>query len=63
VELIDGGDQVVAIVNNRFRPKGGTSGEFEYRNGFVFAIRDGLIASAVGYPTPEEALEAAGPEE
>src|SRR5215208_1467379 len=60
LELIERGNQVVAIVNNRLRPKGGTSGEFEYRNGFIWTIRDGTIRSVVGYPTPEEALEAAG---
>ena len=60
VELIESGDQVVAIVNNRLRPRGGTSGEFEYRNGFVYSFRDGMIVSVVGYPSPDEALEAAG---
>ena len=60
LELIESGDRVVAIINNRLRPKGGTSGEFEYRNGFVWTLRDGRIRSVVGYPTPEEALEAAG---
>ena len=60
LELIERGDQVVAIVSNRLRPKGGTSGEFGYRNGSVFTIRDGMVLSMVGYPTPEEALEAAG---
>jgi ketosteroid isomerase-like protein len=60
VKLIESGDQVVAVVNNRLRPKGGTSGEFEYRNGFIWTFRDGMIVSVVGYPSPEEALEAAG---
>ena len=60
MELIESGDQVVAVVNNRLRPKGGTSGEFEYRNGFIWTFRDGMIVSVVGYPSPEEALEAAG---
>ena len=46
--------------HNRLRPMGGDGGELEYRNGFVYTISDGLIVSAVGYPTPEEALEAAG---
>ena len=59
VEVLDSGDQVVVTHKNRLRPKGGDSGEFEYRNGFVYTISDGLIVSAVGYPTPEEALEAA----
>jgi ketosteroid isomerase-like protein len=60
LQLIESGDQVVAIVNNRLRPKGGTRGEFAYRNGTIFTIRNGTVLSMVGYPTPEEALEAAG---
>jgi ketosteroid isomerase-like protein len=60
LELIERGDQVVAIVNNRLQPKGGTTGEFTYRNGSIFTIRDGTVLSMVGYPTPEAALEAAG---
>jgi ketosteroid isomerase-like protein len=60
LDFFESGDEVVAVVNNRLRPKGGTAGEFAYRNGSVFTIRDGEIISVVGYPTPEEALEAAG---
>jgi ketosteroid isomerase-like protein len=60
LQLIESGDQIVAIVNNRLRPKGGTRGEFAYRNGTIFTIRNGTVLSMVGYPTPEEALEAAG---
>jgi ketosteroid isomerase-like protein len=60
LDFVESGDQVVVVVNNRLRPKGGTSGEFEYRNGFIWTIRDGTIRSVVGYPTPEAALEAAG---
>ena len=60
LDFFESGDQVVAVVNNRLRPKGGTAGEFAYRNGSVFTIRDGAVLSMVGYPTPEEALEAAG---
>ena len=59
-ELIEQGERVVAIVNNRLRPKGGTGGEFDYRNGHIWTIRDGTIISLVGFPTPEDALEAAG---
>ena len=59
-EVLESGDQVVVTHHNRLRPKGGDSGELEYRNGFVYTISDGLIVSAVGYPTPAEALEAAG---
>jgi ketosteroid isomerase-like protein len=60
LDFVESGDQVVVVVNNRLRPKGGTSGEFEYRNGFIWTIRDGTIRSVVGYPIPEAALEAAG---
>ena len=59
-ELIEQGERVVAIVNNRLRPKGGTGGEFDYRNGHIWTVRDGTIMSLVGFPTPEEALEATG---
>ena len=60
LEFAESGDQVVVVVKNRLRPKGGTGGEFEYRNGFIWTIRDGRILSVVGYPNPEAALEAAG---
>ncbi|HYH59954.1 MAG TPA: nuclear transport factor 2 family protein [Thermoleophilaceae bacterium] len=60
VEFRESGDRVVAIVRNRLRPLGGTGGEFEYRNGHVWTIRDGAIVSFVGFPNPEEALEAVG---
>jgi len=60
LEFFESGDQVVAIVNNRLRPKGGTSGDFEYRNGAIWTILDGAILSMVGFPNPEETLEAAG---
>jgi ketosteroid isomerase-like protein len=60
LEFFESGDQVVAVVNHRLRPKGGTSGEFEFRNGHIWTIRDGMVVSLVGFPTPEETLEAAG---
>ena len=60
LEFFESGDQVVVVVKNRLRPKGGTGGEFEYRNGHLWTIRDGAILSLVGYPNSEEALEAAG---
>ncbi len=59
LEFAESGDQVVVVVKNRLRPKGGTGGEFEYRNGFIWTIRDGTILSVVGYPNPEAALKAA----
>jgi len=60
MDFFESGDQVVVVVNNRLRPKGGTAGEFAYRNASVFTIRNGEVVSVVGYPTPEDALEAAG---
>jgi ketosteroid isomerase-like protein len=60
LEFLESEDRVVVIVRNRLRPKGGTGGEFEYRNGHIWTIRDGTIMSLVGYPNPEDALEAAG---
>ncbi len=60
LEFVESDDQVVVVVRNRLRPRGGAAGEFEYRNGFIWTIRDGTILSVVGYPNPEEALEAAG---
>ena len=60
MDFFESDDQVVVVVNNRLRPKGGTAGEFAYRNASVFTIRNGAVLSMVGYPTPEEALEAAG---
>ncbi len=60
MDFFESGDQVVVVVNNRLRPKGGTAGEFAYRNASVFTIRNGAVLSVVGYPTPEDALEAAG---
>ncbi len=50
----------MAIVNNRLRPKGGASGEFDFRNGHIWTIRDGIVLSMVGFATPDEALTAAG---
>jgi len=59
VELLESGEQVVVIVKNRLRPKG-SSGEIEFRNGHIWTIRDGTILSLLGYPSPDDALEAAG---
>jgi ketosteroid isomerase-like protein len=60
VEFRESGDQVVVVVDHRLRPKGGTSGEFVFRNGHVWTIREGAVLSMVGFETSEEALEAAG---
>jgi ketosteroid isomerase-like protein len=59
LELRESGEHVVAIVRSRLRPKG-SSAEFELRNGHIWTIRDGTILSLVGFPSPEEALAAAG---
>ena len=60
VEFRESGDQVVVVVDHRLRPKGGTSGEFEFRNGHVWTIREGAVLSMVGFETSEGALKAAG---
>ncbi len=60
LEFFESENRVVVIVRHRLRPKGGTGGEFEFRNGHIWTIRDGTILSLVGYPNPEKALEAAG---
>jgi ketosteroid isomerase-like protein len=58
-EFLESGNQVLAIVKNRLRPKG-SDVEFETQNGHLWTIRDGTILSLTGYPNPDEALEAAG---
>ncbi len=58
-ELIDAGDQVVSIVNNRAR--GRVSGvEVELRMPGVWTIRDGKVERVVFFTTRAQALEAAG---
>jgi ketosteroid isomerase-like protein len=59
-ELIEAGDHsVVSIMVQRGR--GRASGvEVEDRLGTVWTIRDGKIVQATWFPSPEEALEAAG---
>jgi len=58
-EFFESGDQVVAIVKNRVRPKG-SSAEIEFRGGHLWTIRDGRALVFRGFPAPEGALEAAG---
>jgi ketosteroid isomerase-like protein len=58
-ELIDAGDQVVALVRAIGRMKD-SDAEIDLRYAIVFTIRDGKIASGREYFTREEALEAAG---
>jgi ketosteroid isomerase-like protein len=58
-EIVESGDQVVALIKNRMHPKG-TDAEIETRNGHLWTIRDGVGVSVRGFPNPDEALEAAG---
>ncbi len=57
--LVESGDQVVAVVRMRLRPKD-TDAEIQNRNGWIWTIRDGLALSMRGFPNPDDALEAAG---
>jgi ketosteroid isomerase-like protein len=58
-EIFESGDQVAVFSKRRLRPKG-SSAEIETRNGSLWTIRDGKVASWQIFPKPEEALEAAG---
>jgi ketosteroid isomerase-like protein len=58
-EIFEHGERVVVIIKNRLRPFG-TTGEIEFQNGHIWTIREGLVVSLVGFPSPHEALEAAG---
>jgi ketosteroid isomerase-like protein len=58
-ELLDRGDQVVALIKARFRPKG-THAEVITRWGHVWTVRDGTALSMRTYPNPDDALEAVG---
>ena len=58
-ELIDAGDQVVALVRG-FGQMKDSDAEIDLRFAIVFTIRDGKIAAGREYFTREEALEAAG---
>lgn len=60
-ELIDAGEQVVAIVHVTARMKD-SEGEVDMRLGIVFTVRDGKIVRGREYATREQALEAAGVE-
>jgi uncharacterized protein len=58
-DVLDAGEQVVVV--SRDRGRGKTSGvEVEHRWGWVVSVDAGRIARTVLYPSPEEALEAAG---
>ncbi len=58
-EFRENGDQVVALVTTRARPKGG-SVDIVVRNGHLWTVRDGTILSLKTFPAPGKALEAAG---
>jgi uncharacterized protein len=58
-ELVEAGDQVVAVVRGIGRMRE-SEAEVDLRYAIVFSIRDGKIAAGREYFTREEALEAAG---
>jgi ketosteroid isomerase-like protein len=58
-ELLDAGDEVVALVRSIGRMKD-SDAEIDIRYAIVFTTRDGKIATGREYFTREEALEAAG---
>jgi len=58
-ELLDAGDQVVAVTTLHVVPKRGQQ-EMTVHIVEVFTIRDGLLAERRSYSTRNEALEAAG---
>jgi ketosteroid isomerase-like protein len=57
-ELLEHGDQVVAVVKGRLRHRD-SSAEIENRTGHLWTIRDGTVVSMRMFPQPERALEAA----
>jgi ketosteroid isomerase-like protein len=58
-ELVDAGDQVVAVVHGIGRMKD-SDAEIDIRYATVFTTRDGKIATGREYFAREQALEAAG---
>ena len=58
-DLRESGEQVVALIRVRVRPKG-TTAEIENRVGHVWTLRDGTIVSMHAFPKRDQALEAAG---
>jgi hypothetical protein len=57
-----GADRVVATFHQRGRLRGSDSW-VEWHYGIVNVVEAGLITGGRLYPTPEEALKAAGPRE
>ena len=58
-ELLDVGDQVVAMVRAVGRMKG-SDANIDMRLGIVYTVRDGLIVRGREYPSRADALKAAG---
>jgi ketosteroid isomerase-like protein len=58
-ELLDAGDQVVAVTTQHSVPKRGRQ-EITVHSAEVYTVRDGLLAERRPYSTRNEALEAAG---
>ena len=57
--VVDAGDQVVVIA--AWQGRGKVSGvDTEWRQGTVWTLRDGRVASVIGYQEPSDAFEAAG---
>jgi ketosteroid isomerase-like protein len=59
VELLPAGDRVVVISRQHTVPRG-SSAQIAQRVFEVWTIRDGLLAKRTPFPTPAEALAAAG---
>jgi ketosteroid isomerase-like protein len=58
-DLRESGEQVVALLRIRARPKG-TTADIENRVGHVWTLRDGKVVSIHLFPSREQAFEAAG---
>jgi ketosteroid isomerase-like protein len=58
-ELIDAGQHVISVVTRRGRGRA-SGAETTARRGGVWTLREGKIVRVVWFPSPEEALEAAG---
>jgi ketosteroid isomerase-like protein len=59
MEFFESGDQIVAFVKTRLRPKG-SSAQVEVQAGHLWTFRDGTAVSLRLFPEREKALEAAG---
>jgi ketosteroid isomerase-like protein len=58
-ELIDAGEQVIAMIHLTARMKG-SEASIDMRFGIVWTLRDGKIVRGREYATREESLQAAG---